>query len=176
MNTSEIGILNYIDTSSTPWEYLALSVLEAPSVGIEIINNNTNECYLLKAYGAESYLWSTGDSTPCIAVCPNTTAPSSVVGYRGGCSGEASTTLLSINPTDANSQVSLYPNPAHHQVTVAAQHILSVQLINVMGQVVSRQQVDAPKVNIDLQNMPQGIYFVRVETPNSTTTSKLVVK
>ena len=176
MNTSEIGILNYIDTSSTPWEYLALSVLEAPSVGIEIINNNTNECYLLKAYGAESYLWSTGDSTPCIAVCPNTTATYSVVGYRGGCSGEASTTLLSINPTDANSQVSLYPNPAHHQVTVAAQHILSVQLINVMGQVVSRQQVDAPKVNIDLQNMPQGIYFVRVETPNSTTTSKLVVK
>ena len=174
--TGQIGTYNYIDTTVVPWEYLALSVLDAPAVGIEVLANNTNKCYLLRAYGADTYVWSTGDTTPCIAVCPTTTAEFSVTGYRGGCSGEASTTLLSINQADAASQISLYPNPAHNQVSVSAPHILTVQLINVMGQVVSRQQIDSPTAYIDLKNTPKGIYFVRVETPNSTTTSKLVVQ
>lgn len=174
--TGQIGTYNYIDTTVVPWEYLALSVLDAPAVGIEVLANNTNKCYLLRAYGADTYVWSTGDTTPCIAVCPTTTAEFSVTGYRGGCSGEASTTLLSVNQADAASQVSLYPNPAHNQVSVSAPHILTVQLINVMGQVVSRQQIDSPTAYIDLKNTPKGIYFVRVETPNSTTTSKLVVQ
>ena len=175
--TSQTGTFAYTDTNVSPWHYLALTVLDEPQVTIETIPNaSENHCVLLKASGADSYVWSTGDSTECIAACPDSTATYTVTGYRGGCSGEATTTLLSINQPDANPQVSLYPNPAHNQVTVAAERIRSVELINIMGQVISRQQVNADSVTLDLQKLPNGIYFIRIETPESWTTKKLVKK
>ena len=175
--TSQIGTFNYSDTSSLPWHYLALSVLEEPEVSIEVVSTeNSSSCVLLRAHGAESYVWSTGDSTDCIAVCPRTTSTYTVTGYRGGCSADASTTLLSISQPTVDPQVSLYPNPAHNQVTVAADHIRSIELINIMGQVILRKSINSDSATIDLQKLPNGIYFVRIETSNSWITKKLIRK
>ena len=177
ISTSQTGTFAYTDTTESPWHYLALTVMEEPEVSIEIIpNSSTDRCKLLKAHGAESYVWNTGDSSECIAVCPESTTTYTVTGYRGGCSGEASTTLLSINQPSAETQVSLYPNPAHSQVTIAAERITSVELINVMGQTILRKQINADSTTLDLQKLPNGIYFVRIETPESIVTKKLVRK
>ena len=173
--TTQIGTFAYSDTTTSPWQYLALTVLDAPEVDIEVVEiDGASPCRLLKAHGAESYVWNTGDSTDCIAVCSNSTATYTVTGYRGGCSAEASTTILSIDQPAADSQVSLYPNPAQRQVTVSAEHIHSMELINVMGQVVLHKTINANSTTIDLQKLPNGIYFVRIETANSWVTKKLV--
>ena len=175
--TSQIGSFTYFDTTTSPWQYLALTVNDAPEVSIEIIEiDGAAPCRLLKAHGAENYVWNTGDSTDCIAVCPDNTATYTVIGYRGGCSTEASTTLLAIDQPTTDSQVSLYPNPAHSQVTVSADHIRTIELDNVMGQVVLHKPINAKSTTLDLQKLPNGIYFVRIETPNSWTTKKLVKK
>ena len=175
--TSQTGTFAYSDTTSTPWHYLALTVLEEPEVSIEIIRNTSEEqCLLLKAHGAESYVWNTGDSTQCIAVCPENTTTYTVTGFRGGCSSEASTTLLTIDQPTADTQVSLYPNPAHNEVTVSAERITSVQLINIMGQTICQKLINANSATLDLQKLPNGIYLIRVETPNSTVIKKLVKK
>ena len=175
--TSQTGTFAYIDTTLTPWHYLALTVLDAPEVDIQVIRNTSEpHCLLLKAVGADHYLWSTGDSTDCIAVCPETTATYTVTGYRAGCSGEASTTLLSVSQPTTDAQVSVYPNPAHSQVSITADHIYSITLINIMGQVLSHQHIDANTATINLQNLPNSIYFIRIETPDSIITKKLVKK
>ena len=175
--TSQTGTFCYIDSTTTPWHYLALSVLEAPEVSIEEIRNTSEErCLLLKAHGADTYVWSTGDSTDCIAVCPESRTTYSVTGYRGGCSDDASTTLLSIDQPTFDSQVSVYPNPTYGQVTVAADQISSIEIVNMLGQVVSRKQVNANTAIFDLQKMPDGIYFIRIETPVSLFVKKLVKK
>ena len=175
--TSQIGTTAYIDTTVTPWHYLALTVLEAPEVSIEVIRNESEpQCLLLKAHGADSYVWSTGDSTECIAACPNGTITYTVTGYRGGCSAEASTTLLAINQPTEEPNVSVYPNPAHNQVTISADRINHVEIVNIMGQVVSHRQIDSNTATLDLQKLPDGIYFVRIETPNSIVTKKLLKK
>jgi hypothetical protein len=175
--TSQVGTYAYSDTTHTPWQYLALTVLDAPQVEIQVIRNTSDSrCLLLKAVGADHYIWNTGDSTDCIAVCPDTTATYTVTGYRAGCSAEASTTLLSIAQPTADTHVTLHPNPAHTQVTISAEHIRTITLVNIMGQVLSHQPVNANTSTLNIQNLPNGIYFIQIETPNSTVTKKLVKK
>ena len=177
LSTSQIGTFSYSDTTTSPNQYLSLTVLDAPQVEIEVVEiDGANPCRLLKAHGAEYYVWNTGDSTDCISVCPDNTSTYSVTGYRGGCYGEASTTLLAINQPNTDSQVLLYPNPAQNQVTIAAQHIRSIELVNIMGQVVAHKSVNANSTSLDLQKLPNGIYFVRIETPDSWVTKKLIKK
>jgi hypothetical protein len=175
--TSQTGTFPYSDTTTSPWQYLTLSVVDAPDVSIEVIEiDEAAPCRLLVAHGADRYVWNTGDSTNCIAVCPDNTATYTVTGYRATCSGEASTTLLSIEQPTAETNVSLYPNPAHNQVTITADNLISIELINIMGQVITRKPTNANSTTLDLQKLPNGIYFVRIETPNSWVTRKLVKK
>ena len=117
-----------------------------------------------------------GDSSDCIAVRPDTTATYSVTGYRANCSANASTTLLSIEQPTADACITLHPNPAHNQVTIAAEHIRAITLINTMGQVLSRQPVNTNTTTLNLQNLPNGIYFIRIETTNTSVTKKLIKK
>ena len=81
---------------------LTLTV-QAPDV---TISGNVNLCgddsTILTASGADSYLWSTGETTPCITVAPTATTTYSVTGTNQyGCSGTASVTVnvmtISIN-------------------------------------------------------------------------------
>lgn len=154
--------------------YLSLAVMPEPQVSIEV--SEYNGCMLLKAVGATRYVWNTGEESPYLVACPSEPTTYSVTGYRGGCSGEASTTLLSINEANINSTVNIYPNPAHDYITIDADGIRSIQLINLMGQTIMRKQVCGSNVNLSLNNIPNGVYFVRVETANNTIVRKLVRK
>lgn len=175
--TDQTGIVHDADTLDGIPAYLSLSVVDQPDVQIQVLGTPAfGGCVLLKATGADSYQWSTGDSTDCIAVCPEQGSSYSVTGCRHECCNNADITLLGINPVSATSPVALYPNPARHHVTIASEHIGSVQLINLMGQSVMRLRVDAPSVTIPIQNLPKGVYFVRVETGKAVSTEKLVVK
>lgn len=173
--TDQLGVFNYFDSTNNVWQYLTLSVVEAPQVSIEVVGISTpGSCVLLKAHGANSYVWNTGDSTDHIVVCPESAASYSVTGYRGDCSGTASTTLLDINAPDAAPTVMIYPNPAHSMVNVCADQIGKVELVNLTGQCVGLYRANGNAVNIDLSKLPNGIYFVRVETADSVVVKKLV--
>ena len=172
--TDQAGHFNYIDTTSSPWQYLSLTVLDEPDVTIEVIQNSGSPCYLLKAHGADSYIWNTGDSTDYLTVCLDTTESFSVTGFRKGCSSEASTSIVSIRQPMTETHVSLYPNPAHNNVQIEAEHIRSVELLNIMGQPIFSKQVNANNATLDLQKIPTGIYFVRIKTAESMVVRKLI--
>lgn len=174
VNTAEIGTLTLFDQQGNIPSYLALTVLPAPDVTIEVIRVNT-ECHLLKAHGASYYEWSTGEHTSAIAVSPTEVTTYTVTGTRGNCSSTASTTLLDIADMGA-SAVQLYPNPAHDRVVVAADGMRSVQLVNLMGQVVETRHTQSDALTLDLSNLPAGVYFVRVETASNIVVKKLIRK
>ena len=173
VETDQLGNVQYINQTDEI-NYLDLTVMPAPQVSIEVIN--CGGCFLLKAHGATTYEWSTGERGNAIAVCPTERATYSVIGTRGGCTGEASTSLLDITNITAETAVALYPNPAHDRVVVAAEGIRSVQLINLMGQVLHTTRATSSTVALDLQHVPAGVYFVRVETANGRVVKKLVRK
>lgn len=173
--TDQLGHYSYSDTLAT--SYLSLLVTPQPQVHIEVIGTPAlGHCLLLKATGASNYVWNTGDSAECIAVCPEEGSHYSVTGYRGGCEGSDQITLLGISQAGEASPVSVFPNPARGSVTVQADNIRHVWLINLMGQTVMRSDVHASRLTIPLKNLPEGVYFIKVETLKSVSTQKLIIK
>ncbi|MCQ2273286.1 MAG: C25 family cysteine peptidase [Bacteroidales bacterium] len=174
INLHENGTRTYSFQDGNETDYVSITVLPAPDVTIERIN--CGGCFLLKANGATSYVWSTGDQSQFIIVCPEEVTTYSVTGYRNGCSGEATTTVLDINDVNAPESVALYPNPATDRVIVAAHEMKSIQLLNLMGQVIYSTKSNTESISIYLQSIPTGIYLVRVETAHGVVVKKLVRK
>ena len=79
---------------------------------------------------------------------------------------------------DKDSNVSVYPNPAVEDfvIVTAATTIKAVKIYSMAGTEVKSQNCDAACVEINVDNLTAGIYIMAVETQNSSTTSKLIVK
>ncbi|OYU94679.1 MAG: hypothetical protein CFE21_15490 [Bacteroidetes bacterium B1(2017)] len=96
-------------------------------------------------------------------------------------------TVLATSITEANaafSQVSLFPNPANNQFTVSLNLVhantVSVELMDVTGKVVlstenNKLQSGVNEVIFNTSEMPQGVYFVRISTPESSLSSRMVI-
>jgi hypothetical protein len=69
----------------------------------------------------------------------------------------------------------IYPNPAKDNITIElgselkSEHVL---IFDYLGNVVLTKNVTSPKVNIDIQHLAKGIYFVTTSGGNS----KLVIE
>ena len=179
VSTDEVGSFYFCDTTSVPYTYLALEVVNAPQLQIRTIGHRVvGGCLLLEARGAWHYEWSTGDSTACIVVCPEEGSQYSVTGCRNGCCSTQDITItgLDIHSAQAYDRVKLFPNPADDRVTIQAERINSLRLINLVGQTVYSAKPNAQSATISLQNLPKGVYFVNIDTDGTICTRKLIVK
>jgi hypothetical protein len=66
--------------------------------------------------------------------------------------------------------VAVYPNPVKGQLFVKAENLQSVEVFNLVGQKVLASE-DA---SIDMVNLSQGIYFVRVTADGKVVTKRIV--
>lgn len=71
---------------------------------------------------------------------------------------------------------SLYPNPATDRCTIVADSIVTVLLLDSRGTVVSTYTPAGNTCTIDLSALPRGIYFVQVQTADSMSARKLIVR
>ena len=82
-----------------------------------------------------------------------------------------STTGISSNVN--NDEITLYPNPAHTNLFVnISENTNALSVTNIIGQtVIPEQQVDGSKQteSIDISNLSDGIYFIKVSSTNSQT-------
>lgn len=74
--------------------------------------------------------------------------------------------------------VSVYPNPASDVVVVNSKNtIKNIEVYNTLGQVVLSQEANTNNISLDITNLTQGNYFVKVTTAdNVITTQKVVVR
>ena len=59
----------------------------------------------------------------------------------------------------------LFPNPANTSITLEADHLEkenTVWIYNSNGQEIIKQQIEKNKTEVDIQNLPIGIYFVKL--------------
>ena len=86
-------------------------------------------------------------------------------------------TIVEIGPPSAVDsrtlqQISLYPNPARSTITVEGiQDIAEINIISLAGSRV--MTVKETKV-VNIENLAEGIYFIRIQTGNETLTTKFV--
>ena len=71
----------------------------------------------------------------------------------------------------------LYPNPVSNMLNISSEeNISSVELLNVIGQRISTQDVNAKTTKINTENLVKGVYFVKVNTDNGSAITKIVKK
>ena len=78
-------------------------------------------------------------------------------------------------------QIDLYPNPARNNITItniAKNSINTIEIINNKGNLIKTIKPNKHSVNIDLKenNLPKGLYLLKIYTNNNTTIKKLVIE
>jgi len=73
------------------------------------------------------------------------------------------------------SSFSIVPNPAQNDITVTAQvPFHTIDVINFLGQAVISQPVEGNTAKLDVSNLTNGVYFVRIASENGTSVKKFV--
>ena len=112
-------------------------------------NLNTNEV-LLSVDGSESF------STKSINFCVEGTSESQI---------------------ETATEMSIFPNPTNGMLNVTSnEEIDSIEIFNSVGTTVVSSKVAGNNSAIDMSNLPNGMYFVRVSTSNGIETVKVVLE
>ena len=68
------------------------------------------------------------------------------------------------NVSDNEERISIYPNPASTSLTIRSVHqpIVSLAIMNVLGQTVYSQVCNAGQLQVDILALPKGVYIARI--------------
>ena len=79
------------------------------------------------------------------------------------CSSQAAKTL-SIDNQTANLAVRLYPNPARNVVNLSGLTAqVNVAIIDMQGRIVTRETADRQKTQIEVSELSEGVYFLKIK-------------
>jgi hypothetical protein len=68
----------------------------------------------------------------------------------------------------------VYPNPVSDQLTLQGEGIQHIRLITVTGACVYESAMKHDEVKIDMTDLPQGLYFLRVQSEDGMVVKKVV--
>ena len=74
---------------------------------------------------------------------------------------------------NANNNIELYPNPVKDKLYIKAEHINAVTIVNMMGQVVKKQDTNSDMMALDLSGIESGMYLIQIETVSGMTTRQI---
>jgi len=112
----------------------------------------------------------------------NKTGVLQVVASNGcGVNDPVTITVVTDNTIDVDnldeSSVMTFPNPANTELNIVSETVVGqVTFTNIAGQTVKSVDVNGKSAKISLENLNAGLYFVNINTENSTITQKVIVK
>ena len=84
---------------------------------------------------------------------------------------------LSIPNQEADSSISVYPNPSNGIINIESKSILkSIQLFDVQGRLLQTKLQNDTKVNFDISDKSNGVYFVKITSENGIKIEKIIKK
>ena len=173
-------------------EDINLTLLETPVVDLGAnfkLCISFNQTQLLSAGNSfDSYLWSTGATTPNIVVGAGVTTVgnqtySVTVTGDNGCEGEDAVVVeysqcVGIDEDINNSNVSLFPNPANDLVTFTAENteMSEVQIFDLTGKMIYTNYPVSNRLEVNTSAFASGTYIVKVITENNAVTRRLIIQ
>ena len=80
-------------------------------------------------------------------------------------------------PEEFATEMSIYPNPTTGMLNVTSnEEIDSIEIFNSIGTTVATSKATGNNTSIDMSNLPNGMYFVRIFTANGIETVKVVLE
>ncbi|MBO4488492.1 MAG: choice-of-anchor J domain-containing protein [Bacteroidales bacterium] len=77
---------------------------------------------------------------------------------------------------DVENNIVVYPNPASNMLNVTANsNIQSVEVLNMMGQIVMSQNANDTHTQVNVSSLANGVYMVKVNTENGVINQKFTV-
>ena len=70
----------------------------------------------------------------------------------------------------------LFPNPTAGKVTVKAEGMERIVVVNSLGQTLYQANTEAPEMALDLAPFGKGMYFIMIQTSQGVTTQRIVVE
>lgn len=146
------------------------SVISAPAVAISwqkytMCKGETNKLY---ASGANSYTWSTLQTTNSIVISPTSTAVYTVTGLSGNGCSSSSTVQITVNECTSISEnglttneLELFPNPGNGYFKINSSIDRDLSVFDCLGKKVKTIEIIGGSSNeIDLSALPAGNYFL----------------
>jgi hypothetical protein len=141
----------------------------------------------LNAFGASTYSWSTGAVGLTATVAPTSQTDYTLVGAINGICMQTIVVTQSVvscigmnEITSGNVVFSIYPNPNNGSFNVSISEFsnkTSLQLYNAIGQAIFAEEVKASLTNVNLKQLPKGIYFIQLkEADKVVKTSRIVIE
>lgn len=165
-----------------------LNVIVNPAPIISATSNRSLICVgeevILEATGADTYAWSSGDSTATTTVQPLTANNYTVTGYSSaGCPGTFTISQLvdpctGIKEADrfAN-QLLVYPNPGKGMISIKTESDMQCTLSNELGQVLQVLKFSANNQRlVVLKELAPGIYFLKENTAEANLYRKIIIE
>lgn len=159
-----------------------INVNALPTV-LAVSNNSllcTGETATLTASGADTYTWSTTETTTVIAVSPTVTTDYTVTGADvNGCMNnyvitQDVSTCTGITSIEQQVAIGVYPNPSNGEYTIDLPADAQVEITNQIGQVVYNKQLIQGKNQINITAYAEGIYFLKTWIDGKVNVTKIV--
>ena len=83
-------------------------------------------------------------------------------------------TVTSVGESAAKPE--LFPNPTAGKVTVKAEGMERIVVVNSLGQTLYQANTEAPEMVLDLAPYGKGMYFIMIQTSQGVTTQRIVVE
>jgi len=93
--------------------------------------------------------------------------------------GEYSVTYLTKNSSNIANEanISIYPNPVKNSLNIDSKVMIeNIQVFNYLGSLVFEQDCNSNSVKINTSDYIKGMYLVRINTINGTSTKRLVIQ
>ena len=137
-----------------------------------------------------SWIWTFEGGTPPTSTDQNPTVTyatqgvydvSLIVANEGGSSETTQTDYITIDNGTSVSEsmyqkVKIYPNPASQQITVEADDLISISILDMLGKVVLSLNANNPKEVIDISGLGKANYFVKITTAEGEITKSISIK
>ncbi len=82
-------------------------------------------------------------------------------------------------PTFGKNEFKMYPNPSSGIVTIIAEDFSGVYALSVFdlsGKILMTTKIETAQSTLDLSNLTKGMYLVEINSNNTTTHQKLLIK
>lgn len=166
----EAGTYNQQSIYNGTLYILELTVVANPEVTINGKDKvELGESVTLTASGADTYVWSTGETGASITVTPDETTKYYVAGTKDGCEGNAEFTVEVALSIEENESVdaNVYPNPTQGELTIECDAMKELTVIMPNGQVVERINVNDDRCSLDMSEYNSGVYYIKITTKDN---------